>query len=92
MKEWIKINDNLWHMQWSKNRTIILRNDDSFHYTFSCGNNSEYSFSGCFFNTTIKSLDEAKAFLNKFIPLWFSDSTKSCIIRKKLKDSITVNI
>lgn len=93
---WIKTNNyynrdvvscDVWSKVLSSRRTIYIMDsfDNNFKYTFSCGANSEFSFSGSFFNTTITTLEQAIEFLNKFSPLWFSDDYKGI---RELNESI----
>ena len=54
---------------------VYLRHDENFHYTCSAGPNSDWSYSGCFYNCTkINSLDEAKNALDVLMPHW----SKTC--------------
>ena len=97
---WIKTNDyynrevvicDVWSKKITKKRTIYLIDSKelNFMYTFSCGANSEYSFTGSFFNTTIDTLEKAMEYLDKFQKYYFSNSKFNL---KKLKESIEINL
>lgn len=92
---WVKTNDyynravvkcDVYSIKVTKKRTVYLQDSENFNFTFSCGANSDYSFSGCFYGTTIKTLDQAMEYLNKFIPLHFNDNKFD--ERKELRESI----
>ncbi len=99
MSEWKKTNNyynrdvitsDVWSYQITKKRTIYLIDDpeSNFTYTFSCGANSDYSFTNCFFQTTIKTLDDAKDYLVKFADAWLADNRKEY---RRLKQSIELD-
>lgn len=97
LNNWNKTNDyydrnhvtcDVWSKQITQKITIYLQDGNNLMYTFSCGANSDYSFSGSFYNTTVKTLDQAREWLDKFAPLWFDD--KAHQQRKALKQSIEI--
>lgn len=65
---------NVFCLEINKNRKIYLIDKAPFTYTFSCGANSEYSFTGSFFKKNVKTVEEAKQWLEKFADAWFSDN------------------
>lgn len=95
---WNKTNDyynrevvtcDVWSKVFSSRRAIYVMDskDKHFMFTFSCGANSDYSFSGSFYQTTISSVEEAMEYLDKFAPLWFSDDFQGL---RTLKESINI--
>jgi hypothetical protein len=100
---WVKTNDyynrevvtcDVWSKKLTDKRTIYLMDskEKNFSYTFSCGANSDYSFSGSFFGTTIDTLEKAMAYLDKFERLWFNYSSGSSKSLKELRESIKINL
>ena len=107
---WVKTNDyynrevvkcDVYTKQITKKRKIHLQDSENFTYTFSCGAHSEYSFTGSFFGTTVKTLEQAMEYLDKFAPLWllpaerynpyrFSSDKSPRILLQELKDSIKI--
>lgn len=82
---WNKTNDyydrnvvtcDVWSKVYSTRRAIYIMDskDKHFQYTFSCGANSDYSFTGSFYETNVTTLEQAIEYLNKFAPLWFADN------------------
>ena len=67
---------DVWSKVFSTRRAIYIMDsqDRNFMYTFSCGANSDYSFSGSFYGTTVTTLEQAMDYLDKFAPLWFADN------------------
>lgn len=95
--QWVKTNDyynrevvtcDVWSKKIGSKRTIYLQDDGNFTYTFSCGANSDYSFTGSFFNTKVKTLKEAMDWIDKFTPLHFSSTRENNVKLKELKNSI----
>jgi hypothetical protein len=93
---WLKTNNyynrevvicDVWSKKISEKRTIYLQDskEDYFTYTFSCGAHSQYSFTGCFFGTSIDTLEKAMEWLDKFAELHFLNKINEI---KKLRESI----
>lgn len=85
--EWIKTNNyynreiitcDVWSKKIGMNKTIYVMDskEENFRYTFSCGANSENSFSGSMYGLNINNLQEAMNFIDELIPLWFSSNHK----------------
>ncbi len=94
-QQWIKTNDyynrevvtcDVWSKKITAKRTVYLKDGGNFMYTFSCGASSDYSFTGSFYGTKVKTLQDAMDWLDKFIPLHFSYNGYDLI--KKLRASI----
>ena len=96
MSKWVKTNDyynrevttcDVWSKRINHKRVIYLQDDKDNHFmfTFSCGATSDFSFSGCFFNTKVETLEQAKDYLDKFEVMWFSSDFKGL---KKLQQTI----
>ena len=103
VNNWIKTNDyynrevvtcDVWSKKLTEKRTIYLMDskENHFTYTFSCGASSDYSFTGCFFKTTIDTLEKAMAYLNEFEKHHFSYSTTSRNALKVLRENIKLNL
>lgn len=84
MSKWTKTNDyynrevvsnDVWSRNIPKGKLYII-DAENFMYTVSRGIDSEHSFTGSFFGTTIKTLKDAMEYLDKFIPLWLNDNFK----------------
>lgn len=100
-QQWIKTNNyynrevvtcDVWSKKISGKRTIYLQDTNNFMYTFSCGASSDYSFTGSFYGTNIKTLKDAMDWIDKFAPLHFSTDSKSFLKRKELRESIQINL
>jgi hypothetical protein len=95
--QWVKTNDyynrevvtcDVWSKKIGAKRTIYLQDSGNFMYTFSCGASSDYSFTGSFFGTKVKTLQQAMDWLDAFTPLHFSSTRENLSKLKKLKESI----
>lgn len=85
-KVWTKTNDyynrevvtcDVWSRpcprSYGKGGMLYVMNKDSFTYTVSMGANSDYSFTGCFFECTkIKTIEDAMNAIDKLIVLHLS--------------------
>lgn len=100
-QQWIKTNDyynrevvtcDVWSKKIGAKRTIYLQDGGNFTYTFSCGANSDYSFTGSFFGTKVKTLQDAMDWIDAFTPLHFSGTRENRIKLKELRDSIKINL
>jgi len=100
---WVKTNDyynrevvtcDVWSKKITAKRTIYLMDSKEKHftYTFSCGANSDYSFTGCFFETTIDTLEKAMAYLDEFEQYHFNYSSASSKSLNELRESIKINL
>lgn len=67
---------------------IYLQDSEHFIYTFSCGASNAYSFTGCFYNTTVKTIEQAQEYLDKFAPLHFMYTRQEEL--RTLKQSIEI--
>lgn len=94
--EWQKIEDHIYNkkvvncdvyvLRITKKRNIYLMDKENFSYTFSCGANSEYSFSGSFYGTSITTLEDAKEYLLKFQKSYFRDDYKALrVLRESIR-------
>lgn len=84
-KIWTKTNDyynrevvkeDVYSRKCRYGKIFLIDAPGSFTYTFSCGANSEYSFTGCFWRyPKISNVNQAMDVLDKLAVLWFSDET-----------------
>jgi hypothetical protein len=100
--KWKKTNDyynrevvtcDVWSKKLTDKRTIYLQDskENNFMFTFSCGAYSDYSFSGCFFETNVDTLEKAMKYLDEFEKYHFCSTTKHSREQLKiLKNSINL--
>lgn len=85
--QWNKTNDyynrevvtcDVWRKNVCKGRSVYLQDsvENNFIYTVSFGENSELSFTGSFYNTSVKTLEDAMNYLNAYIPLLIANDRK----------------
>jgi len=99
--KWEKTNDyynrevvtcDVWSKKLTAKQTIYLQDskENNFMFTFSCGASSDYSFTGCFFETNVDTLEKAINYLNEFERHHFSFSKESRRELKILSESINL--
>lgn len=59
---------------------VYLQDAGSFTFTVSAGANSDYSYTGCFYQSPVKTVEQAQQILDEYIPIWLSQ--KSCSTSK----------
>ena len=79
MAEWTKTNDyynrevvtqDVWSRKCHRGKIYVI-DKVPFTYTFSCGANSDYSFSGCFHGCSkIKTVERAMEVIDRIAPVW----------------------
>jgi hypothetical protein len=98
---WVKTNDyynrevvtcDVWSKKIGAKRTIYLQDGGCFTYTFSCGANSDYSFTGSFFGTNVKTLQQAMDWIDSFTPLHFLSTRENLEKLEKLRKSIKLDL
>lgn len=68
------VNEDVYSRKCRYGKIFLIDAPSSFTYTFSCGANSEYSFTGSFLGCPkISNVNQAMDVLDKFAVLWFSD-------------------
>lgn len=92
MATWTKTNDyynrnvvkeDVWSRKCRKGKIYLIDNTGSFTFTFSCGSDSDYSFTGSFYGCSkMQSVNQAMAVIDKIAPLWFNDKSYQHIIKK----------
>ncbi len=91
MAKWNKTNDfynremvteDVWSRKCRRGKIYVI-DKAPFTYTFSCGSNSDYSFSGCFSGCAkITTVGQAMKVIDKIAPLWFNDKEYSTLLEK----------
>ena len=91
MKKWTKTNDyynrevvtqDVWSRKCRRGKIYVI-DKAPFTYTFSCGANSDYSFTGCFFGCSkITTVEQATEVIDQIAVRWFNDREYSTILKK----------
>ncbi|MBF0648730.1 hypothetical protein IR083_07850 [Dysgonomonas sp. GY75] len=81
MTNWIKTNDHynrevvtqdVWSRKCRRGKIYVI-DKAPFTYTFSCGANSDYSMTGCFFGCTkIATVEQAMKAIDRIAPVWLN--------------------
>lgn len=89
--KWSKTNDyydrkvvteDVWSRKCKRGMVYVI-DKPSFTYTFSCGANSEYSFTGCFFGCSkITTVQEAMVALDEIAARWLNNKEIASILKK----------
>lgn len=84
MAEWTKTNDyynreivtqDVWSRKCRRGKIYVI-DGKHFTYTFSCGANSDYSFTGCFFGCSkITTIEQAMKVIDEIAKLWLNDKS-----------------
>lgn len=92
MAEWIKTNDyynrevvteDVWSRKCKRGKIYLIDKPGSFTYTFSCGPNSDYSFTGCLFDCTqITTIEQAMTVVDEIATKWLNDQSYSSVLKK----------
>ena len=91
MAQWNKTNDyynrdvvtsDVWSRKCRYGKIYVIDNKD-FTYTFSCGANSDYSFTGCFFGLSkITTVQQAMSVIDVIAILHFSDKSYQSLLKQ----------
>lgn len=91
MATWTKTNDycnrevvkeDVWSRKCRRGKIYVI-DKAPFTYTFSCGANSEYSHTGCFFGySKITTVERAMEAINKIAPVWLNGKNIHQIIKE----------
>lgn len=91
METWTRTNDyynreEIPHDVWSRKcrrGKIYVIDKAPFTYTFSCGANSDYSFTGCLFGCSkITAVEQAMEVIDIIADLWFNNQNYSTLLEK----------
>ena len=91
LAEWNKTNDyynreavtqDVWSRKCRRGKIYVI-DEAPFSYTFSCGANSDYSFTGCFFGCSkITTIEQAILAIDEIATLWLTGKSYHQIIKK----------
>ncbi|MDR2005302.1 MAG: hypothetical protein LBQ74_19950 [Prevotella sp.] len=90
MANWTKTNDyynreavtqDVWSRKCRRGKIYVI-DKAPFTYTFSCGVNSDYSFTGCFYGCSkITSVEQAMKVIDDIATRWLNNQEYSTIIK-----------
>jgi len=90
MENWTKTNDyynrevvtqDVWSRKCTRGKIYVI-NKAPFTYTFSCGANSDYSFTGCFHGCSkVTSVEIAMKVINDIAAKWLNDQEYFTILK-----------
>ncbi|GAB6119606.1 hypothetical protein [Dysgonomonas termitidis] len=91
MAQWTKTNDyynrevvkeDVWSRKCRRGKIYVI-DRKNFTYTFSCGADSDYSFTGCFFGCSkITTVEQAMNVVDQIATLWLNDKSYKRLIEK----------
>lgn len=91
MAKWTKTNDyynrevvtpDVWSRKCRRGK-IYVTDGEHFTYTFSCGANSDYSFTGCFFGCSkITTVKLAMKVIDEIAKLWLNDKNYTQLLEQ----------
>jgi hypothetical protein len=90
--KWSKTNDyynreavtqDVWSRKCRRGKIYLIDNPCTFTYTFSCGANSDYSFTGCLAGCNkVTSVEQAMAVIDKIAAGWLNNRGYASILKK----------